>query len=374
MYEPSPIRVELGERSYAIHVGPRLLHAAERYLPSTLKPSSAAVVTGTGIEGRYGELARARLESAGLRTILLRIRGNERFKTPSAVLRLWREFVRNGLDRKSLVVAVGGGVVGDVAAFAAGTYMRGIAVMQAPTTLLAQADAGIGGKTGVNLPEGKNLVGVFHQPCAVLMDTATLLTLPDRDYRAGLAEILKHAFLADEDFLATLLDLWSGLMIRDAEMALPLAVRRSAEIKASVVQEDERETGRRAILNFGHTVGHALEAEGGYGTWRHGEAVAMGMVAECLIGEEVGCTPPAVTQEVAHVLYSVGLPVAIPPDLSVEALMVRMRADKKTVGGSLRFALLRKIGVCEYGIAVPEEAVRAGLRRAQELDGSRTLH
>jgi 3-dehydroquinate synthase len=268
------------------------------------------------------------------------------------------------LDRAGLVVAVGGGVIGDVAGFAAGTYMRGVALVQAPTTLLAQADAGVGGKTGVNLPAGKNLVGVFHQPSVVLVDPVVPRTQRTRDYRSGLAEIIKHGIIRDDEFLQDLSRNMPRLLDRDVT-ALAAAVQRSCEIKASVVAGDETEQGLRAVLNFGHTVGHALEVATGYRALTHGEAVAIGMVGACLVGEETGMTPPKVTSVVANALEEAGLPTALPGGSDPAQLVAAMYADKKAVGGTLRFVLVRAIGEAVPGLAVEPETVRRALARSR---------
>jgi 3-dehydroquinate synthase len=363
----APVRVDLGERSYDIWAAPGCLNQIGEIVLHIVNPTRAVVVTGTGAVERYGRLAADRLDEAGIPTELLRLRSGERYKTLRAVERLYHGMLRSGLDRKSVVVAVGGGVVGDVAGFAAGTYMRGISFVQAPTTLLAQADAGVGGKTGVNLPEGKNLVGVFHQPRAVLMDTETLATLSARDYLSGMAEIVKHAFIRDADFLDWLR--WNADRLdparRDAA-ALAQAVRRSCEIKAAVVVADETEAGIRAVLNFGHTVGHALESLGSYRRLTHGEAVAIGMVAACRIGEELGITPSNVTMTVRETLRSIGLPTALPPGMEPEAVARHMMADKKATSGRPRFVLLQELGQPVYGVEADAAAVLRALERSRE--------
>jgi len=363
----TPVRVDLGERSYDIWTAPGCLSQIGDIIMRIVNPTRAVVVTGTGVVERYGRLAAERLKESGIPTDLLQLRSGERYKTLRAVERLYHGMLRFGLDRKSVVVAVGGGVVGDVAGFAAGTYMRGISFVQAPTTLLAQADAGVGGKTGVNLPEGKNLVGVFHQPRAVLMDTETLATLSAREYRSGMAEIIKHGIIRDAELLDWLKCNADRLESarRDAE-ALAQAVRRSCEIKAAVVAADETEAGMRAVLNFGHTVGHALETLGSYRRFTHGEAVAIGMVAACRIGEELGITPSNVTMTVQETLRTIGLPTALPAGMEAEAVARHMQTDKKAKSGRPRFVLLRELGQPIYGVEADAAAVLRALERSRE--------
>lgn len=359
-----PLKVALGDRSYEVHVAPGCLDRIAGIMLNVLEPSRVLVVTGTGRVEAYGRSVLRSLDAAGVPSTLVRLRSGERYKTLSAVARLYEAMIRQGLDRRSAVVAVGGGVVGDIAGFAAGTYMRGIAFVQAPTTLLAQADAGIGGKTGVNLPQGKNLVGVFHQPRVVVMDTTTLQTLNARDFRSGLAEILKHAFIRDGRFLDWLTACAFAISNRDANR-LAEAVDWSCRIKADVVSEDETEQGLRAVLNFGHTLGHALEALAGYRHLTHGEAVSIGMVAACRVGEEIGVTSQNVTARVIEALADVGLPAEAPPWMEPEAALERMMADKKTLSRRLRFVLLREVGRAEPGFEVPEDAVIRALQRCR---------
>jgi len=356
------ITVDLGRRTYRVHVEPGCLARAGELALEVVRPSSAVVVGGVGLVGRYADAVAGSLSAAGVRITTLRLRSGERHKTLAAASRLYEGMLAHRLDRAGLVVAVGGGVIGDVAGFAAGTYMRGVSLMQVPTTLLAQADAGVGGKTGVNLPAGKNLVGVFHQPAAVLMDPTVLRTQRPRDFRSGLAEVIKHGIIRDAEFLRDLRGDMPRLLDRDVA-ALTVAVLRSCEIKASVVAADETETGLRAVLNFGHTVGHALEAVTGYRRVTHGEAVAIGMVSACLIGEELGMTPPNVTSLVVGALQDAGLPTEIPSGSDPVRLLAAMYADKKAVGGALRFVLVREVGDALPGIAVEPKTVLRALAR-----------
>jgi 3-dehydroquinate synthase len=267
-----------------------------------------------------------------------------------------------GLDRKSLLVTLGGGMLGDLGGFAAATYLRGIPFVQVPTTLLAQVDASIGGKTGVDLPGGKNLVGAFYQPRAVLIDICTLDTLPLRELRAGLAEVIKYGIICDETFFRRVQAQLPWLLRRDPD-ALTETIVRSCEIKAEVVRQDETEQGQRAILNFGHTIGHALEAVTGYRRYRHGEAISIGMVSAALIGEELGVTSPTVTEEIKAILSRAGLPIAFPSDVLFEDIQRAILRDKKTQAGKVHFVLAQQIGAVVLRGDVPMEAVRAALER-----------
>jgi 3-dehydroquinate synthase len=265
-------------------------------------------------------------------------------------------------DRGTIVVAVGGGVVGDTAGFAAATYARGLAFVQVPTTLLAQVDSSVGGKVGVNHPRGKNLIGSFHQPIGVFIETSTLATLAERDYRSGLAEVIKYGASLDLDFLMYLEAHVDGLNAREPDV-LRHVISRSCQLKAGIVEQDEQElTGLRALLNYGHTFAHAYEALLGYGTLLHGEAVAIGMVHASGLAERLGRIDSSVTQRLVQLLEAVQLPTALPPhSLDVEAALDRMRLDKKSIGGRLRFVLPASMGQVELVDSVPEAVVRSVL-------------
>jgi 3-dehydroquinate synthase len=282
----------------------------------------------------------------------------EASKQWTSVATIQDALVDSGADRKSLVVAVGGGVVGDVAGFAASIYMRGIRYVQVPTTLLAQVDSSVGGKTGINHPQGKNLIGAFHQPQLVISDTATLATLPDRELSAGIAEVLKHGLLADRDYFdATVRDL-PALRTREAD-ALTRAIARSCEIKAGVVERDERESGERALLNLGHTFGHAIEALTGYEAWLHGEAVGCGMVRAADLSQRIGLLAREGLEPIRAAVQAAGLPARI-DGLSAEAAIRSMRGDKKAEGGEIRFILLERIGRAVQR-TVPDSVLRQTL-------------
>jgi len=329
------ITVELGERSYPIVIGSGLLGGGFD-LASYLRGGDCLVVSNETIAPLYLDKLEACLSGKQVETISLR--DGEAHKTLDTVVRVLDRLVEIGAGRDATVIALGGGVVGDIAGFAAACYMRGIAFMQVPTTLLAQVDSSVGGKTGVNHPGGKNLIGAFHQPQMVLIDTDTLNTLPDREFRAGLAEVIKYGAIADAGFFTWLEDNIKRLLAREPA-ALAHVIRRSCEVKAAVVAADELELGRRAILNFGHTFGHAIENNLGYGQWLHGEAVAAGMVMAATLSD----LDPRDGERLRNLLEAAGLPVA-PPAADADALRNAMGMDKKVKGKQLRFVLLRQLG------------------------------
>ena len=361
---PEYLPVALGERSYTIEIKAGMIacgRAAEA-IAALSQGSRVQIVTHPGLLTAYAEPIRAGLGTRGISAETTVIPAGERFKTLTSVARLYSAFGKARLDRKSLIVAVGGGVLGDVVGFAAATYLRGIRFVQVPTTLLAQVDSSVGGKTGVNLPEGKNLVGAFYQPVAVLIDPHTLNSLPARELRSGLAEVIKYGIIYDEAFL-TKTSSEMPLLLRRDEAALVHRISRSCTIKAEIVSQDETEQGLRAILNFGHTVGHTLETLTHYRRWKHGEAIAIGMVSACLIGEEIGLTPPDVTETVRTTLLAAGLPVDFPAEISADAVLEVAQRDKKTEGGKLRFVLAIRIGNVEIVGDIPEAAIRSALTR-----------
>jgi len=350
------VPVDLGDRSYCIHVGPGLLERASELIPA---PAGARtfVITHPAIDRLHGERLRRGLHP--LETETIHVPPGERQKSLRRAAALYDELLSRSADRRSIVIAFGGGVIGDLAGFVAATYMRGVVYTQAPTTLLAQVDASVGGKVAVNHPRAKNLIGAFYQPTAVIADSDVLGTLSARDYRAGLAEVVKHAVIADAALFAWLRAHAASLMRRDAHATAHI-VRRSCEIKADVVRRDERETGLRATLNFGHTVGHALETEAGYRALRHGEAVAIGMVAASRLAQAVGLLGKEACDEIERLLDLLRLPVRV-LGVSAAALMALMRADKKAAGGAPRFVLPRSIGAVEVSVEVPEHALRSVL-------------
>jgi len=321
-----------------------------------------AIVTHPNLRALYGEALAATLRLRGCEPIFCEVEEGEAFKQLATVERLYQQFVEAQLDRRCLIIALGGGVIGDTAGFAAATYLRGLRLIQIPTTLLAQVDASIGGKTGVNLPQGKNLVGAFYQPSLVLIDISTLKTLPLRELRAGLAEVLKYGIIYDQAFFEETYQALPQLLNYEVE-ALTAAVTRSCEIKAEVVAQDETEQGLRAILNFGHTLGHALEAATAYQRYLHGEAVAIGMVAAALVGEELGITPDETTHRIIAALQQAGLPTQFPPEVPLPEVLEIMHRDKKVISGKTRFILARAIGKVEIVPDVPDSVVLRALER-----------
>ena len=281
----SAIRVELGTRSYSILVRPGLLDEAAAHISKMLSPSSALLLTHPRLAELYAAPIISGFENAGIRATVMTLPAGERFKTLNTVSRIYRALLDHRADRSSVLVVLGGGLLGDVGGFAAATYLRGIPFVQIPTTLLAQVDASVGGKTGVDLPQGKNLVGAFHQPRAVLIDTDTLRSLPARELRSGLAEVIKYGIICDKGLFDRLGKEMPRLLRRDSP-ALASVIVRSCEIKADVVSKDEFERGARAILNFGHTVGHALESLTVYRQFKHGEAISIGMVSAAHVRSE----------------------------------------------------------------------------------------
>jgi len=338
-----------------------LTRAAEQIL-RVASPSAAVILSHPRLAERYAPPMVAGLTAQGVPVRVVTLPPGERHKNLRTVARLYDALLDAGVDRKSLLITLGGGVLGDLGGFVAATYLRGIPFIQVPTTLLAQVDASVGGKTGVDLPRGKNLVGAFYQPRAVLIDTDTLRTLPARELRSGLAEVVKYGIISDREFFARMTVEMPRLLRREPS-ALAAAIVRSCEIKAEVVGEDETEQGQRAILNFGHTVGHALETVTNYRRYKHGEAVAIGMVSAALIGEEMGVTPPEVTQAIADALTRAKLPTVFPADVPAEPITEAMRRDKKTVAGQLNFVLAERIGRIRLVGDVPPSAVHAALDR-----------
>lgn len=333
-------RVDLGEQSYDVHVGSGLLHEAAA-LAGLEDHTRVLVVTQPPVARHHLQALAEGLRAADHRVEVVEVPDGEGAKSADVLASLWRKAASIPLTRRDVVVALGGGVVGDLAGFLAATWNRGIAVVQVPTTVLAQVDAAIGGKTGINLPEGKNLVGAFHQPRAVVADVDTLATLGERERREGLAEVVKAGLLADETILR-LLEGAAPPVAGPADARLVELVERSVAVKADVVAADERELGRRAHLNLGHTVGHAIEAVEGYGHWLHGEAVAAGLVAAVSVGVAMGVTPPPLATRTERLLEHVGLPTRLPP-MSRPAVWEVMNRDKKAERG-VRFVVLEEQG------------------------------
>jgi 3-dehydroquinate synthase len=353
------IRVALGQNSYDILLGASVLSRLGVLLRAFRLTDRALVVTNPGIRGFYGGAVEEALRSAGFEPAVAEVPDGEAQKSLAWASRLYDAMLDHRMDRRSPVIALGGGVIGDLAGFAAATYMRGVPFVQAPTSLLAQVDAGVGGKVAVDHPRGKNLIGAFYQPRLVLVSLDTLGTLPDRELRAGLAEVIKYGVIADETLFAYLEDHIDRALDREAATLAHL-VARSCEIKAEVVAGDEREEGRRAILNFGHTVGHAIEARLGYTGILHGEAVALGMVCAGRIAEKMDLLDRASVERLIRLIDRTGLPVRR-EGLDPDAILETMQHDKKTVGGRLRFVLPTRIGQVEIRDDVKEACIREAL-------------
>ncbi len=306
------------------------------------------IVTDSNVGPLYSEKLQAALDIAQVRSEVVAIPAGEKHKTLETVVRLWDEFIEMGLDRKSCVVALGGGVTGDLSGFAASTYMRGIDWVGMPTTLLAMADSSVGGKTGFDLPSGKNLIGSFHSPRLVITDPAVLTTLPEEEFRAGLSEVVKHGVISDE----TLFSMCSE-GIESVSSNLDEIVKRAVAVKVQYIRDDPFEQGRRAALNFGHTVGHAVELVSGFHL-RHGEAVAIGMVAEARLAERLTLAQTGLSQEISATLIRLGLPTELPPGMPRDEMIGAMQMDKKKRAGKVRFALPVRLGEVKIGIEIQD--------------------
>ncbi len=355
------VKVPLAERSYVIRIGTGLLSRLGAECSKLALGRRCAVISDSHVAPLYGKAVTQSLAQAGFEPVCISVEAGEPAKSLKMVERCYNQLAAHRLERKSFIVALGGGVVGDLAGFAAATYLRGIAFVQAPTTLLAQVDSSVGGKVGVNLKAGKNLVGAFHQPRLVLCDLDTLRTLPGREFHAGLAEVIKYGVIQDAHFFRRL-ERDMPKLLRLDPAALAAVVARCCEIKAAVVGQDETESGLRAILNFGHTVGHAIEAVSGYGKYLHGEALAIGQVAAARLSARQLGFPEADVQRLTTLLDRAGLPTRLPLTSGLRRrLMEAMRLDKKVSGGEIRFVLAEKIGKVQWGRTAPPELVAQAL-------------
>jgi 3-dehydroquinate synthase len=351
------VDISLGDRSYQVFIGEGLIADAVvwRGLPRAQKVLIVSNVTVGPLYGReLVQCLRALMPQSDVE--LLDLPDGESYKTWETLNLIFDHLLAGEFDRKCLLVALGGGVVGDMTGFAAACYMRGVPFAQVPTTLLAQVDSSVGGKTAINHPLGKNMIGAFYQPQRVICDLATLRTLPAREISAGLAEVIKYGPIADPAFLDWLEAHMEELVALEPS-ALAHAVRRSCEIKAHVVGADERESGLRAILNFGHTFGHAIEAGMGFGVWLHGEAVAAGMVMAADLSERLGLIAPGLRDRLVRLIARAGLPTQ-GPTLPIDEFMQHMRVDKKAEGGDIRFVLIERLGSAVVRSA-PDALVRA---------------
>jgi 3-dehydroquinate synthase len=351
---------DAADRSYDIHVGRGILHAVGPAVRAG-GADRAVVVADAAVAAPHAAGVAESLRAAGVVAATVTLPAGEASKSIAGAGRLWDALADLAIDRRTHLVAVGGGVAGDLCGFAAATFGRGLAVWQVPTTVVAQVDSAIGGKTGINLAAGKNLVGAFWQPRGVFADVATLDTLPDREFVSGFAEVVKYGMILDADFFAWLEAHAAALVARDPAALAP-AVERSAALKAGVVERDERElTGRRAVLNYGHTFAHAYETAAGYGTLLHGEAVAIGMARAARLARSLDRIGDVVVQRQDALLAALGLPTATPAGAAADELLAIMGRDKKAVGGRLRFVLPERIGRVELVDDVPEDLVRQAL-------------
>jgi len=348
------LTVALAERSYPIHVGTNLLRDVARLLPAPL-PARAVVVTNATVAKLHLKALQAGLSASGMRHDAVVIPDGEEHKDWTTLYELHTRLLELAAERSTLLIALGGGVIGDLAGFAAATYQRGMPLVQIPTTLLAQVDSSVGGKTAVNHPLGKNMIGAFHQPMAVIIDTATLATLPSREYAAGIAEVVKYGAVHSAELFAWLETSVDSLLARDAR-AVAHAIVESCRIKAHIVAADERETSQRAVLNFGHTFGHAIEAGTGYGTWLHGEAVAAGMVLAARLSVRVSGLAADECDRLRALLERAGLPTQAPP-LGAKRYLELMARDKKVERGTLRLVLLQALGRAVIRGDIPPKAL-----------------
>ena len=351
------------DRSYDILIGRGTLQGLGARLQG-LRPTQVAVVSNPTVLALYGEQVENSLRSCGMKPVRIVIPDGEEYKDFLWLYKILGELLSARFDRKSLIVALGGGVIGDIAGFAAATYMRGIRCVQVPTTLLAQVDSSVGGKTGINHSLGKNMIGAFFQPSLVLMDQELLSTLPERQVRAGLAEIIKYGVIWDRELFDTMKEKKKDIFSLGS--SLDEIIVRSCQIKAEVVAEDERESGLRAILNYGHTVGHAIETLTGYKRYLHGEAVAIGMRVAADLAVRLKLLDEADATSIRQLISSYGLPVAIPEELTPEMILETMALDKKAVGNILRFVLPTSIGAIRIVEGVAESAIKKTLESAQE--------
>ncbi len=351
------VDVNLGSRSYRIVVASGALQSVGERLRELRLGSRAALVSDGAIMRLYGKAVVASLESAGFTVTTIDVPEGEAAKTLAVAEHCWDRLLTAGLDRTSTVLALGGGAVGDVAGFAAATYMRGINFIQLPTTVLAQVDASIGGKTAIDHPLGKNMIGAFHQPRLVVVDPAVARTLPEREFRSGLAEIVKHGIVLDADYFAELERDLAPLAARDLGV-LERIIGGSCRLKASVVERDEREAELRHVLNYGHTIGHALEAATGYTRYAHGEAVSLGIVAEARLARRLGIADDETTTRQERMLETLGLPVRA-PSIDVEPIVSAMARDKKAKDGRVPFVLAPRIGAFRIVYDVPTTEIHA---------------
>ncbi len=357
------ITVSLEERSYPISIAAGLFDDPASYWPLSAG-DHAMVVTNDTLAPLYLSSVILKLSAAGIIVDQVTLPDGEQYKTLAILEQIFTALLEKPHGRDTTLIALGGGVIGDMTGFAAACYQRGVRFIQMPTTLLSQVDSSVGGKTAVNHPLGKNMIGAFYQPVSVIIDTDCLKTLPPRELSSGLAEVIKYGIILDKEFFVWLEQHMEELIALD-EKALSWCIRRCCEIKADVVAADERESGVRALLNLGHTFGHAIEAHMGYGNWLHGEAVAAGMVMAARTAERVNGFTAADTQRVIALLERAGLPVEGPREMAAEEYLPHMMRDKKVLGGELRLVLPRNIGESEVRSGVSHDIVLAAINDCQ---------
>ncbi len=360
---PAPIVVGLGDRSYPIVIGEAILGQTGLWARKLCPPGKCAVVTNPIVGALYADIVMQSLLSEGFEPVRVDVPDGEEHKNLASLSLIYDALVDAALERSSPLLALGGGVVGDLAGFAAATYLRGIPYLQLPTTLLAQVDSSVGGKTGIDHPRGKNLIGAFYQPRAVLIDVSTLRTLPRRQLLAGFAEVAKYGAILDAELFALLEQKLAQFLALEAEVVTQV-IRRCCELKAAVVERDEREAGERAVLNFGHTIGHALESITSYQRFLHGEAVAIGMVAEARVSAALGLCPLEVVTRLRSLLERAGLPVNLPDDVDRAQLAAAIELDKKVQGGRVKFVALEALGKTRFVFLRNEEIVELADRGA----------
>jgi 3-dehydroquinate synthase len=355
------VPVQLGNRSYEIKIASGLLQKLGGECARLKFGTRCAIITDINVGKKFAKAVYDSLQHSGFEPSLITIPAGENSKRLKCVQHCYDQLAAQRLERKSFIVALGGGVIGDLAGFVAATYLRGVPFVQIPTTLLAQVDSSVGGKTGINLSAGKNLVGAFYQPKLVLCDLATLKTLPEREFRAGLAEVIKYGIIYDADLFAQIEKDLPEILKRDEKFLAPVTAR-CCEIKAEVVSQDETESGLRAILNFGHTIGHAIENSIGYGKFLHGEAISIGQVAAAKLSNEILKLPQRDVERIENLFCRAGLPTQIKLNLSQRTkLFAAMKLDKKVSGGEIKFVLAKRIGKVIWGQRVPEQLIAEAL-------------
>lgn len=363
------VPVSLGDRSYHVLIQPHILPQIGRVLQDVGLSGQVAIVTNSIVNELYGRVVLRSLKRCGFSPFLVVIPDGEKAKSMYWLSKILDELVTQRLERQEVVLALGGGVVGDVAGFAASVYLRGVPFVQVPTTLVAQVDSSVGGKTGVNHPIGKNLIGAFYQPRVVVVDPQALQSLPKREWVAGLAEVIKYGMIADPNFFEYLEHHVDGLR-EQAEDVIPTVIRRCCEIKAEVVGGDERESGRRRILNYGHTIGHALETWGRYRTWIHGEAVGIGMVQEAAMAQFLGMCSKELVERQRDLIQDVGLPIAM-PSMTFMDLWGAMQHDKKVVKGQINCVVPTTIGTVQV-VPLVRQRIRQWFTASQSSRGKRS--